>query len=223
MSKKIPSTIWGFPVILGAIWGLSEAALGIGLQSCASQASGSIMTGAAVFFMAGCWILTERVFGIAMLVVVASLFKMFDALLLSLPLHSGTIANPIFAFMTEGLSFSLLITIVQAGIKRKKYTQAMTGGLAALVAVNLFPLVKYVTGIPACVLAGTNFPLSLYYAPLAVGISLFTAPLGFWVGAKIKELESKIEVSFKARRLNYLATSAALILCLALIVLIRLG
>jgi hypothetical protein len=223
MSKKIRPTILGFPIILGAIWGLSEAALGIGLKSCASLASGSIMTGVAVLFMAGCWVLTESVLGITLLVVVASLFKMFDALLLSLPLHHGAIANPIFAFLTEGLAFFLLITVVQAGIKQKKYGQALTGGLAALLAVNLFPLVKYVTGIPACVLAGTNYPLSLYYAPLAVGISLFTAPLGFWAGAKIKKLESRLEVRAPIKRLNYLATSAALILCLALMVLIRLG
>jgi len=223
MSKKIDSTIWAFPVILGAIWGVSEAALGIGLQSCASLASGSIMTGVAFFFMAGCWVLTENFLGIAMLVVVASLFKMFDALLLSLPLHHGAIANPIFAFLTEGLAFFILIAIAQSELRQKKYGQALTGGLAALLAVNLFPLVKYITGIPACVLAGTSYPLSLYYAPLAVGISLFTAPLGFWVGEKIKGLESRLEVSAYIKRLNYLTTSAALILCMALMVLIRLG
>ena len=223
MSKKVPSVYWGFPVILGAIWGLSEAGLGIGLQQCASQASGSIMTGVALFFMAGCWALTGRILGIAMLVIMASLFKMFDALLLSLPLNSGAIANPIFAFITEGLAFFILVAIIQPELKQKKYGQALTGGMAGLLAANLFPVVKYVTGIPACVFPGTNYPLSLYYAPLAAGVSLLTVPLGFWAGSKIKALESKLTVPARLKRLDYLVPSAALILCLALMTLIRLG
>ena len=43
--KWIPQVI-----VLGAAWGLAEAALGLGLHKCASQASGSIMTGVALFF-----------------------------------------------------------------------------------------------------------------------------------------------------------------------------
>mgnify|MGYP000665945696 CR=1 FL=1 len=42
-------------VVLGALWGLAEAALGLGLEKCASLASGSIMTGVALFFIGASW------------------------------------------------------------------------------------------------------------------------------------------------------------------------
>ena len=99
MDRKIPKSYLGIVVMLGAVWGFSEAALGMELRSCASFLSGSIMTGVALFFIAASWILTRKITGIAHLLVIASLFKMFDALLLSLPIQHGAVANPIFAFL----------------------------------------------------------------------------------------------------------------------------
>jgi hypothetical protein len=209
--------------MLGAVWGFSEAALGMWLRSCASLFSGSIMTGVALFFIAASWILTRRILGVALLIVVASLFKMFDALLLSLPLQHGAIANPVFAFLMQGVAFLILISIFNEKLKHKIRSQALLGGMTALLAVNLFPLVKYATGIPACVVQGTGYPLSLYYAPLAVFISLVTVPLGLRAGVKIRTLETKLEESNQARRLRYLISPATLILFMAIITLIRMG
>jgi hypothetical protein len=223
MDKNIPKSYLGIVVMLGAVWGFSEAALGMWLRSCASLFSGSVMTGAALFFIAASWILTRRILGVALLILVASLFKMFDALLLSLPIQHGAVANPIFAFFMEGAAFLVLISIFTQKRKQKIGRQAVLGGMAALLAVNLFPLVKYATGIPACVVQGTGYPLSLYYAPLAVFISLVTVPLGFWAGVKIRTLETKLEESDQARKMKYLISPATLILCLAIITLIRLG
>jgi len=223
MEKNIPKSYLGIVVILGAVWGFSEAALGMWLRSCASLFSGSIMTGAALFFIAASWILTRRILGVALLIVVASLFKMFDALLLSLPVQHGAIANPIFAFLMQGVAFLVLISIFNEKLKHKIRSQALLGGMTALLAVNLFPLVKYATGIPACVVQGTGYPLSLYYAPLAVFISLVTVPLGLRAGVKIRAIETKLEESKQARKLRYLISPATLILCLAIITLIRLG
>ena len=75
-------------VVFGSIWGLSEAALGMGLRSCAAIISGSIMTGIALFFIAAGWTVSRRIFGMFLMVLMASLFKMFDALLLSRCLDS---------------------------------------------------------------------------------------------------------------------------------------
>jgi len=222
MEKNTPKSYLGIVVMLGAVWGFSEAALGMGLRSCASLFSGSIMTGVALFFIAASWILTRRILGVALLIVVASLFKMFDALLLSLPVQHGAIANPIFAFLMEGVAFLVLISIFTEKRKQKIGSQAFLGGMAALLAVNLFPLVKYATGIPACVVQGTGYPLSLYYAPLAVFISLVTVPLGLRAGVKIRALETKLDESSQARKLKYLISPATLFLCLAIITLIRL-
>ena len=95
------------------------------------------------------------------------------------------------------------------------------GGMSALLAVNLFPLVKYVTGVPACVYPGTGYPLSLYYAPLAVFLSFVTVPLGILVGTKIIAWEAKFELA--NRKLRYFVSPATLILCLIIITIIRLA
>lgn len=222
MVKNISKSHLGFVVILGAVWGLSEAALGMGLRSCASFVSGSLMTGVALFFIAASWVVSRRILGVALLIVIACLFKMFDAFLLSLPVLHGAVANPIFSFIMEGAAFLVLLTIINKKLKQKKAGQAILGGLTALLAVNLFPLVKYATGIPACVFPGTGYPLSLYYAPLAVSLSLVTVPLGFLVGAQIEAFETKFEGATLRRKLRYFASPVTLILCLAIVLLIRL-
>lgn len=221
MEKDTSRTYLGIVVMFGAVWGLCEAGLGMWLRSCASMFSGAIMTGVALFFIASGWILTQRILGIVLLVVIASLFKMFDALLLSLPLQHGAVANPVFAFLMEGFAFLVLVFIFREKLKKKIGGQALLGGMGALLAVNLFPLVKYATGIPACVVPGTGYPLSLYYAPLAVLLSSVTVPLGLWVGVKIKDFETKIEES--NLRLRYVVSSVSLIVCLGIIALIRLS
>jgi hypothetical protein len=221
MEKKFSKSHLGMVVMLGAVWGLSEAALGMGLRSCASVLSGSIMTGVALFFLAACWAISQSAGGIILLVVIASLFKLFDALLLSLPILHGAVANPIFAFFMEGIAFIVIISLVKETLLKKKAGQAAAGGLAALAAVNLFPLVKYATGIPACVAAGTGYPLSLYYAYVAVAFSLVTVPLGILAGSKIRSAETGFASSIGLKKLNALATPAAVLLCLAVIILIR--
>lgn len=223
MKTKIPKSYLGIVIALGAVWGFSEAALGMWLRSCASLYSGAIMTGVALFFLASGWYLTRNILSIGLLILITSLFKMFDALLLSLPIQHGAIGNPIFAFFTEGAAFLILIAIFNEKLKQKSGGQALMGGMAALLAVNFFPLVKYVTGVPACVVSGTGYPLSLYYAPLAVFLSFLTVPLGAWVAAKFRSLEAIYQASPKARKLSTLLSPGTLLLCLVLITLIRLG
>jgi hypothetical protein len=221
MDKKISGHHLGIVVMLGAVWGLSEAALGMWLRSCASAMSGSIMTGVALFFIAACWVISQSWRGVALLVIIASAFKLFDALLLSLPIMHGAVANPIFAFVMEAVAFLIIVTLVKEKLTQNKTTQAFTGGLSALVAVNLFPLVKYATGIPACVAAGTGYPLSLYYAYIAVAISVVTVPVGILVGAKIRSLESGLIKAIGIKRLQFIASPAAVMICLIIVLLIR--
>jgi hypothetical protein len=213
MKTGIKKSQLGVILILGSLWGFSEAALGMGLRGCASFVSGSIMTGVALFFMAACWASTKRLLSIALLVVIASLFKLFDAFFLGLPVLHGAVANPIFAFIMEGIAIVLLLSVLSQKLKDKVHGQAVLGGMAALVAVNLFPLVKFATGIPACVVPGTGYPLSLYYAPLAVCLSFVTVPAGLWVGERMETLGAKI---------RFVVSPAAAALCLVLIAAIRL-
>jgi hypothetical protein len=191
MSQTLQKTNWAPVLVLGSLWGLSEAALGMSLRRCASSMSGSIMTGAALFFLAAAWAISPRVKTIAATAGLAAAFKLFDALLLGLPVLHGAIGNPIFAIVMESAAFLLIASVISKALAGKTAGQGLSGGLAALVAVNLFPLVKYATGVPACVVAGTSYPLSLYYAPLAVGLSILTVPLGRLAGTAVAPFERR--------------------------------
>ena len=105
-------------------------------------------------------------------------------------------------------------SVISKALAGKALGQGLAGGLSALVAINLFPLVKFATGVAPCV-TGTAYPLSLYYAPIAVGLSFLTVPLGARAGAFLARLRGR------DRRLRW-ASPAALALSLGALVLLRL-
>jgi hypothetical protein len=185
------------------------------LRQCASTVSGSVMTGAALFFLAAAWAVSPRVKTTAAMVGVAAGFKLFDALLLGLPVLHGAIGNPIFALVMEGAAFVLIVSVISRTLGGRLAGQGVMGGLAALVAVNLFPLVKYATGVAPCV-TGTSYPLSLYYAPIAVTLSVLTVPLGMLAGAELAAASER-----RVWRLRWVP-SAALALSLGALALLRL-
>jgi hypothetical protein len=219
MSLNPQKTAWGPIIVLGSIWGLSEAALGMYLRQCASTVSGSLMTGAALFFLAAAWSVSPRIQSVVAMVLLAASFKLFDAMLLGQPVVHGAVANPIFAMVMEGAAFLLLVSIIRGDLAGKRTGQGLAGGLSALVAVNVFPLVKFGTGIAACVVPGTSIPLSLYYAPIAVFLSMLTVPAGFWAGAGITAAEARLAPA-RTAKLGWVS-SAALVLCLAVLALLR--
>ena len=190
MSQTPQKTNWAPVLVLGSLWGLSEAALGMYLRQCASTVSGSVMTGAAFLFLAAAWAISPRLKTMALMVGMAAGFKLFDALLLGLPVLHGAIGNPIFAIVMEGAAFVLILSVVSKSIAGKAAGQGLSGGLAALVAVNVFPLVKFATGVAPCVTA-TSYPLSLYYAPIAVALSALTVPLGLFAGSALAAAETR--------------------------------
>jgi hypothetical protein len=214
MSTIPQKSNWGPVLVLGGLWGLSEAALGMYLRQCASTVSGSLMTGAALFYLAAAWALSPRVRTAALMVAAAVAFKLLDALLLGLPVLHGAIGNPIFAFVMEGAAFALIVSVISRSLAAKPLGQGIAGGLAALTAVNLFPLVKYATGVAPCV-TGTSYPLSLYFAPIAVGLSFLTVPLGMQAGAFLAASEGRFW------RLRW-TSPAAFALSLGALVLLRL-
>jgi len=160
------------------------------LRACASTVSGSVMTGAALFFLAAAWAISPRVRTLALMVALAAGFKLFDALLLGLPVLHGAIGNPIFAIVMEGAAFALILGVVRRSVAGTAAGQGLAGGLSALVAVNLFPLVKYATGVAPCV-TGTSYPLALYYAPIAVALAAIAVPAGLRAGAALGSLERR--------------------------------
>jgi hypothetical protein len=148
---------------------------------------------------------------------------MFDALLLGYPILHSAIANPIFAFIAVGAAFVLLVMILRDRMTQTSKGQALTGGMAALLAANTFPLVKFATGIPACVVPGTGYPLSLYYVHYAVLVSLITVPAGFWIGIKIEEFLASTANILSGRKFITVFSPAVLVICMLIIVLIRLA
>jgi hypothetical protein len=212
----------GIALILGSLWGLAEAALGYGLHRCAALVSGSVMTGVALFFIAAGWAATRRFHVPVIIVFIACLFKLFDALLLNLPVKDGAVANPMFAFLTEGLAIIVLIAIFTDQRLTKRYSRVLLGAGSALAAVCVFPLVKFATGIPACVYAETAVPLSIFFAPVAIAVSAITVPLAFPAGKKIRSVAANYETATKQKVLRYMVTPATVVLCLALIVIFRL-
>jgi hypothetical protein len=197
----------GHVVLLGSAWGLAECLLGVALKACASSISGSVMTAAALFFIAAAWVSDRKAANVVLLVGIAIAFKMFDALLLGLPLRSGAIVHPAYAFVIEGAGFlavgilllNRLKTSSRPEIEGTLLPQLMTslqrrgiwgGGISALIAAAAFPLVKFASGIPACLVPGSSIPAAWAYAPLAVGLSMLAVPLGFKTAYKTKGFAS---------------------------------
>jgi hypothetical protein len=222
MKQKLTGTHLAYALIIGSVWGLGEVALGVGLRSCAQMVSGSLMTGAALFFISASWTASSRNYYVPLLVVmVATCFKLFDAVLLSLPVKHGAIGNPIFAFWMEGIAIVAMLALFHRSSWKKPASRALLGAGAALVAVAVFPLVKYATGIPACLQPGTTIPLSIYYAPVAIAFSALAVPLGFRTGDWFKSYAERVSPEIKYGFVRALASPAALVLCLALVLIFR--
>lgn len=207
---------------LGAVWGLSEALLGMWLQRCASQYSGAIMTGLAFFYLSFVWTSTRRVWPLVLLFIMVALFKMLDALLLSISLNHGAVVNPIFAFFLETLFF-----ILSAGFLRKQFmknwrVRSAIGAGAALASALFFPLTGLFTGVPACLYPGTGIPLSVYTAPLAMLIGLITVPLGALLAEGYNKLPSAGELGRIGKVFRYSWSPLLFMLCLVIMTLVRL-
>ncbi len=221
MDKTNLKSHLGIALILVSVWGLAEAALGFGLHRCAANLSGSLMTGVALFFICASWASTRRFSIPVITVLVACLFKLFDAVLLDQQIISGSVANPIFAFFTEGLAIICLIAILTEKRLTKRYSGVLLGAGSALIAVCLFPLVKYVTGVPACLYASTGIPLSIVFGPVAIAVSAITVPLAFPAGEKIRSAAALYETDSKTKVWRHIVTPGTIVLCLALIVIFR--
>jgi hypothetical protein len=221
MDKNNLKSDLGIALILGSIWGFAEAALGFGLHRCASNMSGSLMTGVALFFIGASWASARRFYAPVVTVLLACLFKLFDAVLLDQQIISGAVANPIFAFLMEGLAIISLIAILTEKRLTKRFSRVLLGAGSALIAVCLFPLVKFVTGVPACLYASTSIPLSIVFGPVAIAVSAITVPLAFPAGEKIRSAAVSYETDNKFKVWRHIVTPGTIVLCLVLIVILR--
>ena len=184
---SIKSKVW-IAMLIGSAWGLSEVLIGMLLKGTSVQyVNGSIMTGVAVLFISLAYGLLGKSRFLLIPLLMVIVLKLIDAFMLHLPVVHTSISNPIYAMVTELLVFVLIFSIIKNDLLNKIHGLAIAGALYAIVAVTVFPLVKYFTGVPACVVAGTNYPLALYYSPVAVALSAVTVPFGALMSARIGE------------------------------------
>jgi len=210
----------GIIVAVGSVWGLTEFAAGMGLQKCATLLTGAILTGVAFFWVSFIWSITRKLLPVLIIVGMAILFKLLDALLLPVAWNHGSILNPAYAFVTILVGFSLIILLFKKQFSGRLMNRILIGAGAAIIATALFPLVSFATGSAACFYASTNIPLAIYTAPVAIAISMITVPLGYlaagWYTGKIQE-ESRIQPSYLSR----LWSPAVLLCCILIITLVR--
>jgi len=213
--------IW-IAIVVGAAWGLAEALVGMYMRNTVAYGmTGSIMTGIVVLVLAFGYGAIRQYHLLFISLAMVVLFKLLDAWLLHLPVVHGAVGNPIFAIILEALAFVLVINVIRPELKSKLHGQALIGALYALIAVSVFPLVRYFTGLPACVVKGTNYPLSLYYSWLAISISVVTYPIGQFLGERLTETltaEQPFAVALHNRLRVVLPGMAAALLVIAILI-----
>lgn len=173
----------------GACWGLSEAALGAWLKGvCNSGITGSLMTGAAIFFLAAAHRPGRNPLRLGVVPALAVALKLLDGLILRIPLSSPVILHPVYAMITEALCFILVVSILPIRMKASPRNRWGSGAVMGLASALTFIGVGFFTGSPACRIAGTSIPVSLAYAPLTMAFSA----VAFAAGRSIEALLSKI-------------------------------
>ena len=216
MPHKIRLTAFGLVVVLGSAWGAAEAGLGLALNACAKSASGSIMTGLAVFFLVAARLKTGSARGPLLAAVLAAGFKLFDAALLGLPVRDGAVANPVFALALETAAVVLIFGAFARAESQGRKGQALIGVGAAGLSALAFPLVNLATGVPACLRPGSSLPLSVAFAPLALAAGALAAPLAFAFSTRAAAGTGEIHPA-----LRWAAPAAAAFLGLVAVALLR--
>lgn len=173
---------------LGAAWGLTEATCG----PCAGRllgwpASGPILTGVSLLFLAAAFRLTGRATSVLPVLGLAAALKIGGACLRGNPLTGGSVANPLFAMALETGAL-LAVLVLWKGVQAKGwFRSSLAGGGAALAATLAFPAVRMVTGNPACIFPGTGLPVSVVLAPLAFFCGALAIPAGLALGRRLRE------------------------------------
>jgi hypothetical protein len=221
MDRKNISTSFGIILAIGSLWGLTEFGAGMGLQKCATLITGALLTGFSFFWLSFIWGATRRLFPVVLIVIIAMLFKWMDALLLQVAWNHGSVLNPMFAFLTAMVGFILLIALFRNQFARSFRSRILVGGSAALLAMCMFPLVKFITGTPACTYAATQIPLAIYTAPIAVVLAMIMVPLGFRVASWYHDKNRRTYRIQISPVFNRLWSPAVFIVCVIIMIVVR--
>lgn len=170
-------------IAIGLAWGLAEAGLGIGLRSlCPGAITGSVMTGTAFLFLASACYLRDNFRSLAVLLGIVVALKGISGILLGQSILHGAVLNPVFAFLLESAVFVAMVWTLRRLRSERPLALAVGGGLAGAAAAAVFPVAGMLTGSPVCRVAGTAWPVSVYYAPVAAAVAFLCVPLGWAAG-----------------------------------------
>jgi len=221
MDRKSIISSFGLILATGSIWGLVEFGAGMGLQKCATLITGAVLTGISFFWLSFIWSATRRFLPVILIVGIAMLFKWLDALLLQVAWNHGSVLNPMFAFFTAMVGFILLLAVFRNRFAGSLRSRILVGGGAALLAMCMFPLVKFTSGTPACTYAATNIPLSVYTAPVAMVLAMITVPLGFRAASWYYSENRRIHQLETSRVLYRIWSPAVFMVCVMIMIVVR--
>ncbi len=208
---------------MGAVWGLSEALAGMWLQRCAFAFSGAILTGLAFFYISFVWTVARKAWALLLLLGVAVLFKMLDAFFLAKPLLGGAVINPVYAFVLETLAFLMLVSLFRHSFHKKNLVRLGVGAGSALLATMAFPTAGWFTGVAACLYPGTQIPLSVFTAPLAVILSVITVSAGYLLALQLDTGENRGVPAGRTGLVRQGWPSLVVFLCLLILALVRMA
>ncbi len=176
-----------FVVIVGLVWAFTEVAFGsLVSASCPRGMTGSVLTGTALLFLSTAYYAGKTCWMLFLPLLLAMGAKTAGAVALGRPVLSGAVANPCYAYVMELVALFALLTLANPRKMSRLPYAALVGGVAGLLATNLFVPVGFVTGIPACIHEPTGMPLAIHYAPVAVMLSAVTVPLGRALGLRAR-------------------------------------
>ena len=188
---------WHYLIVIGFLWGLSEVILNIFFRSVIKISfGGSILAGLAFFFICWAYRLTGKISSIFVILAMVVPIKLLSAFFMGLPIMHGSIINPIYAYFTQVGAFLLFIVPMNKKFGIGITKNAIGGAVSGFSAAMLFPLVKYFTGVPACVVVGTMIPVAFKYSPLTAAIAALVVPLASFIEAKLSLKIAKSNKSY---------------------------
>jgi len=185
-NQKTHRLTWEWALFGGAIWGTIEIFGGALLKGTAPEITGSVMTALAGFVLVVVYGLTRNYLAYFATVLLASGFRIINSLTWHLPaVHLG-FGNHVFGMVTEAVALALFLTLLKNNLHRPAY-QRLIGVSFPFLSALLFPLVRLITGNPACLFRNSGIAVAWVFAPLAMILGALLCPIAFQLANYLKE------------------------------------
>lgn len=214
-TQQAKRNIWGWALLVGAVWGALEIFGGALLKEIAPEITGSVMAALGGFVLVVVYALTRNYLAFFTTVLMASSLRIVNSLTWHLPaVHLG-FGNHVFGMVTEAGALVLFLLIFQKNLHRPAI-QRLVGISYPFLSALIFPLVRLVTGNSACLFRNSGIPVAWVFAPLAMLLGALLCPAGFRLASY---LEVKIVPQLATGRLRWSLSGLTLaLLCLSVLI-----